>query len=916
MPHGSPTKKIELIAPLSGVMIPIEEVPDAVFAKKMVGEGISIDPIEGRLVSPVAGEVIDLQSSGHAVTVRDAHGLEVLMHIGLDTVRLQGAGFSPRVSVGDAVAVGDALIDFDLDAIAREAKSLLTQIVVANSDRIAVLAPATGVVAAGRDVAATVELAVLDDESTTAPAGTTVASDAILVPNPTGLHARPSATLVALAKTFTADVRLRRGDDSANAKSITSIMAMSVDHGDKIVVTAHGADAAEAVDAVSRAIREGLGEDCPPIDAGALDAGSITGGDAVGAAGATGTTGADVAGAAAVSATAASTTSATSGTETSATTAPRSGDPNILSGVTASPGLGVGTIVQLRHDDIEVAEFGGDRHAETRVLNSAIDRALLSLSALEKKLSDDSDEGKAAIFAAHGEILRDPELLDLARSGIDKGKSAAFAWRGAYAAFADRLAGLDNEVLAGRADDVRDVGKRVLEEITGQRREKSELPDNAILVAEELTPSDTAQLDRDRVVGFATTGGGASSHVAIIARSLDIPAVAGIETMALNVPDGTTAVLDGAAGTLTIGVSESDVAAIRDRQRRIAERKAADYARKDEPAVTTDGHRIAVAANIGGADDARQAITVGAEGAGLMRSEFAFMGRASAPTDDEQARIYAECARVLGAGVPLVVRTLDVGGDKPLPYVSMPAEENPFLGMRGIRIGLDRPDLLRSQCRAVLAAAQEVADGAGGSGSADGASEAGRTSGADLHLMFPMISGIDDWRRAKAIFDEERAAGGFTAKVSVGIMMEVPSVAVMAKRFAAEPGCDFFSVGTNDLTSYTLAIDRGHPKLAAQADGLDPAVLGLIANAAEALHEHGKWIGVCGGIAGDPQAVPILVGLGVDELSCSLPVIPSVKAAIRSRSRSECEQLASAALECATAAEVRALVPADDDRAV
>ena len=339
VPHGSPTKKIELIAPLSGVMIPIEEVPDAVFAKKMVGEGISIDPIEGRLVSPVAGEVIDLQSSGHAVTVRDAHGLEVLMHIGLDTVRLQGAGFSPRVSVGDAVAVGDALIDFDLDAIAREAKSLLTQIVVANSDRIAVLAPATGVVAAGRDVAATVELAVLDDESTTAPAGTTVASDAILVPNPTGLHARPSATLVALAKTFTADVRLRRGDDSANAKSITSIMAMSVDHGDKIVVTAHGADAAEAVDAVSRAIREGLGEDCPPIDAGALDAGSITGGDAVGAAGATGTTGADVAGAAAVSATAASTTSATSGTETSATTAPRSGDPNILSGVTASPCL-------------------------------------------------------------------------------------------------------------------------------------------------------------------------------------------------------------------------------------------------------------------------------------------------------------------------------------------------------------------------------------------------------------------------------------------------------------------------------------------------------------------------------------------------------------------------------------------------
>lgn len=886
--------RVELLAPLSGLMVPLEQVPDAVFAKKMVGEGFSIDPVAGTLVSPVAGEVVDVQPSGHAVTVRGAEGLDVLMHIGLDTVRMQGAGFRPLVKPGQTVAAGDPLVDFDMDMVAREAKSLLTQVVIANSERLSGLTPASGVVAAGRDVAAVVELAQLSDgdgaaDGAATPAQT-IASGAILVPNPTGLHARPAATLVALAKSFDADVRLRRGDDSANAKSITSIMAMSVGHAEKVVVTAHGPDAAAAVEEVAEAIRLGLGEDCPPLSdaAAGAPADSGSGPTAGTSANATADTTAPRAG------------GALSGLVAAAADAapkpPRSGDPNILSGVTASPGLGVGKIVQLRHDDIDVPEFGGDRHQETRTLNSAIDRALLALSALEKKLEEDSDPGKAAIFAAHAEILKDPDLLDLARSAIDKGKSAGFAWRGAYLTFAERLANLSNEVLAGRANDVRDVGRRVLEEITGQRREAEEMAEGTILVAEELTPSDTAQLDRTKVVGFATTGGGASSHVAIIARSLDIPAVAGIESAALDVPEGTTAVLDGGAGRLFLNVSDDEVAKIRARQARIAERKAADFARKDEPAVTPDGHRVAVAANIGGVGDAKEAVDMGAEGSGLLRSEFVFMGRTTAPGDDEQARVYADCATALGAGNPLVVRTLDVGGDKPLSYMPVPAEENPFLGMRGIRIGLERPELLRAQCRAVLAAARDT-----------------EGTGADLHLMFPMIASMDDWRRAKAIFDEEREATGITAKVSVGIMMEVPSVAVMAERFAAEEGCDFFSVGTNDLTSYTLAIDRGHPKLAAQADGLNPAVLQLIGNAADALHAHGKWLGVCGGIAGDPQAVPILVGLGADELSCSLPVIPSVKAAIRSRSLEECKNLAARALGCATAAEVRALVPTEDN---
>ena len=855
------TTVVTLLAPLTGVLVPLDQVPDPVFARKMVGDGISIDPLGHVLVSPVAGEVMDVQPSAHAVTVRSDEGLEILMHIGLDTVRLVGEGFSPKVKAGQRVAVGDPLIEFDLDEVGRKAKSLLTQMVITNSDAVASIEAATGLVTAGVDVAATVVLAVAsDDDSVAAGPSRTAASDGILVPNPTGIHARPAATLSALAKRYRSDIRLRRGDDSANAKSIVSVMGLAVARAEKVTFTAHGPDAEDAVAALAQAIRDGLGEDCPPLTAAEEEAPARR---------AVAEPEPDV-------------------EPEPQPVGPKSGEWDLMLGVAASPGLGIGRVLQMRRKDIDVDEVAEHHHLERRKLNSAIDRALLDLSALEKRLADEASEDRAAIFAAHQEILADPDLLDLAASAIDKGKSAPFAWRAAIGTFADQLAGLSNEVLAGRANDVRDVGQRVLEELTGQRSERAELPENTILIAEDLTPSDTAQLDRSRVVGFATSAGGASSHVAIIARSLDIPAVAGIEGRALEIADGTLVVLDGTAGSLRMNVTEDQVEEIRGRQERLAVRKAAEEAAKDEPAVTTDGHRVAVVANIGGVEDAERAMTKGAEGVGLLRSEFVFMGRASAPTEHEQAEIYAQCSRALTPGQPLVIRTLDVGGDKPLAYLPIPAEENPFLGIRGVRVGLEQPEVLRTQIRAIL-------DAAG--------------AGAKLHVMFPMIATIEDWRRTKAIFDEERAAHAPDADVVVGIMMEVPSVAVMAKQFAAEDGCDFFSVGTNDLTSYTLAMDRGHPKLASQVDPCNPAVLTLIGGAAEALHAHGKWLGVCGGVASDPQAVPLLVGLGVDELSCSIPAIPAVKAMVRAYDLVTCQELAARAVACSTPQEVRALVP-------
>jgi multiphosphoryl transfer protein len=311
--------------------------------------------------------------------------------------------------------------------------------------------------------------------------------------------------------------------------------------------------------------------------------------------------------------------------------------------------------------------------------------------------------------------------------------------------------------------------------------------------------------------------------------------------------------------------------------------------------VTTDGHRVEVVANIGDAKDARNAMTKGAEGVGLLRSEFVFLDRPRAPSEDEQAALYREIAEAVGGDRPLVIRTLDVGGDKPLPYLPIPREDNPFLGERGIRVGLDRPEILRTQVRAILRAAD---------------------AGARLHVMFPMIATLPEWRAARGVFEEESQRLGVDS-VPLGIMVEVPSVAIMAPTFAAE--VDFFSIGSNDLTQYTLAMDRGHPKLAPQVDGLNPAVLRLIQLAVDAAHDHGKWVGVCGGIGADPQAVPLLVGLGVDELSVSIPTIPSVKAQIRGLSLTDCQALAAEAITQDTAAAVRALVPldrADDEGSV
>src|SRR6187431_1233773 len=508
-------QRIKVLSPLSGQAWPLERIPDPVFAQKMVGDGLSIDPSDALLLAACDGKIVSIHAAGHAVTLRTPEGLELLMHIGIDTVSLKGHGFKPRVKAGDQVKMGAPLIEFDLDYLATHAKSLLTQVVVTNSERVLAWERASGLVSAGKDVLFTVDFGT--NGAVAKVGGVTVTSDAIVIPNTTGLHARPAAVVANLAKSFQSAIKLQLGDREANARSVTAIMGLDVRYQAVVHVIATGPDAKAAVAKLAQVLAQGSG-----------DEGSVP-----------------------------APAPATMVMAASSLPPPRrkSSDPNLLIGVTASPGLAVGEVFQVRRSEIQVLEAGADVDAERRALAAALDTARGQLAALRGQLHAKREAAKAAIFAAHEELLSDPDLLEMAESGISKGKSAAFAWKRAILTHADQLAGMRNQLLAQRANDVRDVGLRVLSVLTGTDARQPEYPLNSILIAEDFTPSDTAALDRTHVAGFCTTRGGSTSHVAIMARSVGIPALAGVEPDVLEVPNGTRVILDAKKGTLRLKVT-------------------------------------------------------------------------------------------------------------------------------------------------------------------------------------------------------------------------------------------------------------------------------------------------------------------------------------------------------------------------
>lgn len=816
-----------LQAPLAGWCLALSEVPDPVFAEKMAGDGVAIDPTGGVLHAPCEGEIVAMKGAKHAVTIRTAGGQDVLLHVGIDTVQLDGAGFEMLVAPGQRVRAGEPLLRFDLDLVAGRAKSAVTPVLLAAGGTVR-RAALDRAVAVG-DFLLEVEVAAAQPLAAT---GTEAVEVRRLfgVPFEHGLHARPAALLASALRPFDARVTVLAHGREGNARSTTALMALGVRCGDTIEVRAAGPHANDALAALEAHLTPAAF--VPPAARAPEPA-----------------------------------------------RAPMTG-PRRLEAVIACRGVAVGQAVQWSHAEIAVDEAGAGFDPESRRLAEA----LAAVRAHLERLAAAAPGEQRTILEAHVALVDDPGLADAASDGLRLGQSAGHAWRQATRATVAALSALHDPRLRERAADLRDLEHQVLRVLSGKGPASArELPTGAIVLADELLPSQLASLDRTKVAGIAMARGGATSHVAIIAASMGIPALVAAGPSILTVPEGTSVILDAEHGRLDIDPPAEARAAV---EQALAERgaqEAADREASRDDARLKSGERIEVYANLGSLGDARSARDAGAEGCGLLRTEFLFLDRREAPTEDEQAAAYQAIASALD-GRPLTIRTLDIGGDKPIAYLPLPAEENPALGLRGVRTSLWRPDLLRAQLRAILRVVPL----------------------AQVRILLPMVTDVSEIRTIRALIDEGRDELEIEAMPALGAMIETPASAMLADQLAAE--VDFLSIGTNDLSQYTLAMDRGHPELAGKLDALHPAVLRLIGAAAKAGIAAGKEVAVCGSLGSDLSAIPILVGLGVHEISAVPASIPRIKRTLRSLDIGACRELARRALALPTAEAVRNLM--------
>lgn len=807
---------VTVLAPMAGWVAPLGEVPDPVFAEKVLGDGVAIDPTDGRIVAPCDGVIATL--AAHAFTVRTSDGLEILTHVGLETVALKGEGFKALAREGQSVKAGDPVLSADLDFLARKAKSLISPVIIAGGDNVRIVRRTEN-----REVAAgafLMEIVPLGASAETVAKAATVTAKAV-VASEHGLHARPSALVASAAKRFAGEVTLTCRGRSANAKSATAIMSLGVHQGDEVIIAAPSRAAADAVVAVVAAVGEREHRVlAPSIAPRALPANTAT----------------------------------------------------RVHGIFAAPGRAIGTAVQVGGREIAVEEAGRGIAADTKALRDAIAqlRARLEMAATS------GDRARREILSAHGALLDDPDLVAAAEKKIGDGKSAAFAFRSAVRASADTLRTMDDARMRERAGDLIDLERQVLALLIGETAGPERvLPPGAILIAEEILPSDL----KPGIAGFVSSGGGPTSHAAILAAGMNIPALVGAGPQVLSISDGTELLLDADDGFVDLAPDAVAVSETKQRVAAVSARRQREESEASADCFTADGVRVEVFTNLGkGGAEAAEAVRLGAEGCGVLRTEFLFMDRETPPGEDEQLAAYQGIADALD-GRPFIIRTFDIGADKPVPYLQFPPEDNPQLGLRGVRTAGVWPDLLTTQLKA-----------------------AARVKG-QVKIMLPMITAPHEIRAVRSLLTAMGAA------LPLGAMVETPSAGLLADRLAEE--VDFLSIGTNDLTQYVLAIDRGHRALSGQLDALHPAVLRLIARTAEAANAAHKTAAVCGGLAADPLAAPILIGLGISELSVPPPVIPRLKAFIRGLNSEACRTAARAALELETPEAVRAFVKAN-----
>ncbi len=558
-----------------------------------------------------------------------------------------------------------------------------------------------------------------------------------------------------------------------------------------------------------------------------------------------------------------------------------------IHGVGASVGITTGPVFRYEvREQVVEQRHAEDTSAEQAHLDTALAQAQAEIQALATQVRHDVGSSNASIFEAHEMFLSDPELLEEVRGMIESQHvNADYAWKVSTEQYAATLRALGDEYLAARAADVEDVAKRVIRILQGVEEQAAQLSEPSIIVAVELTPSDTVTLDKHKVLAFCSARGGATSHVAILSKTLGIPAIVGLGAAADQLRNGMQVIVNGANGEIVIEPDAAAIASYRQQATSLAHVQTEAQEKACEPAIMADGKRVEVVANIGAPGEAPGTLVYGAEGVGLLRTEFLFLERATAPDEDEQTAVYSAIMETMEQR-PVVIRTLDIGGDKPATFLDMPNEMNPFLGVRGLRLSLAHPDMFQIQLRALLRAG----------------------AGHNLKIMFPMVA-----TREEVLAVREQIAVAQASLVSrdisyvqhceVGIMIEVPSAALMADVLADV--VDFFSIGTNDLSQYTLAADRTNAAVAPLADALHPAVLRLIRMVIEAAHAHGKWVGLCGELAGDPLAVPVLLGLGLDEFSMSARSIPLVKQAIRRYTVAQAREISQHVLSLGDAGEVR-----------
>lgn len=822
-------KELTLSAPLSGPVLTLANVPDAVFASGAMGDGIAIDPLNDTLYAPCAGVVIHVARSSHAVTVRADNGAEILLHLGLDTVELNGEGFAMLVKEGDRVSLGQPLLRYDLDKVGQHCKSLVSLLILTNSADFQVRPITLKTVKVGEPLLHVIARNVVAANADTS-AGPEVHGQ-VRVAHRGGLHARPAALIRQTAQGFSSHSQLHFNGKSAPCNSLIGLMGLAIGEQDEVQVSCQGPDADAALQALLSALVTALPDDHhaqAPVSTAALK---------------------------------------------------RPAEAGVLHGVCAAPGLVAGPLFRLNAITLPADAGHHDPLQQQQTLETALNAVRSEIAATLAQAKKHQNADEEAIFAAHMALLEDPALLDSAQQFIEQGTAATHAWSQSIDTQCDMLQGTGSPLLAERANDLRDLKQRVLRALLGEAW-GYQVPAGAIVAAHELTPSDLLQLSAQGVAGLCMAEGGATSHVAILARGKGLPCIVALGAQLLEQPQDQAVVLDADRGRLELTPNAERLAEVQQAQIKRQQRRDSQQAKAHLPAETRNGVHIEVVANVASSNEAADAFANGADGVGLLRTEFLFVDRQTAPDVEEQRSAYQAVIDAMG-DKPVIIRTIDVGGDKQLDYLPLPPEANPVLGLRGIRLAQARPEILDQQLRALLQVKPL----------------------SRCRILLPMVTEVDELLHIRQRVDALRLELRIAERPEIGVMIEVPAAALQAEQLAEH--ADFLSIGTNDLSQYTLAMDRDHAGLAARVDALHPALLRLIAMTCEGAAVHKRWVGVCGALASDPLATPVLIGLGVTELSVSPVQIGEIKDRVRQLHEAECQRLSRDLLKLSSAAAVR-----------